>query len=53
MIALSGIVYAQSVRLGGDELNEDIINYFRRNHNLLIGERTAEKIKCEIGSRSS
>src|SRR5699024_2230104 len=31
-------------------LNEDIINYFRRNHNLLIGERTAEKIKCEIGS---
>lgn len=50
VIALSGIVYAQSVRLGGDELNEDIINYFRRNHNLLIGERTAEKIKCDIGS---
>ena len=50
VIALSGIVYSQSVRLGGDELNEDIINYFRRNHNLLIGERTAEKIKCEIGS---
>lgn len=50
VIALSGIVYAQSVRLGGDELNDDIINYFRRNHNLLIGERTAEKIKCEIGS---
>jgi len=52
VIALSGIVYAQSVRLGGDELNDDIINYFRRNHNLLIGERTAEKIKCEIGSAS-
>ncbi|MTI88410.1 MAG: rod shape-determining protein [Balneolaceae bacterium] len=50
VIALSGIVYAQSVRLGGDELNDDIINYFRRNHNLLIGERTAERIKCEIGS---
>lgn len=50
VIALSGIVFAQSVRLGGDELNEDIINYFRRNHNLLIGERTGEKIKCEIGS---
>lgn len=50
VIALSGIVYAQSVRLGGDELNEDIINYFRRNHNLLIGERTAESIKCEIGT---
>lgn len=50
VIALSGIVYAQSVRLGGDELNDAIINYFRRNHNLLIGERTAERIKCEIGS---
>ena len=50
VIALSGIVFAESVRLGGDELNEDIINYFRRNHNLLIGERTAENIKCEIGS---
>ena len=50
VIALSGIVYSQSVRLGGDELNEDIINYFRRNHNLLIGERTAEDIKCKIGS---
>ena len=50
VIALSGIVYAQSIRLGGDELNDDIISYFRRNHNLLIGERTAEKIKCEIGS---
>jgi rod shape-determining protein MreB len=50
VIALSGIVYAQSVRLGGDELNEDIINYFRKNHNLLIGERTAEHVKCTIGS---
>jgi rod shape-determining protein MreB len=50
VISLSGIVYAQSVRLGGDELNDDIISYFRRHHNLLIGERTAEKIKCEIGS---
>lgn len=50
VIALSGIVYSQSVRLGGDELNEDIINYFRRNHNLLVGERTAEQVKCMIGS---
>jgi rod shape-determining protein MreB len=50
VIALSGIVYSQSVRLGGDELNDDIINYFRRNHNLLIGERTAEHVKCMIGS---
>lgn len=53
VIALSGIVHAQSVRLGGDELNEDIINYFRRNHNLLIGERTAEYIKCTIGSATA
>lgn len=50
VIALSGIVYSQSVRLGGDELNEDIINYFRRNHNLLVGERTAEQVKCMLGS---
>ena len=50
VIALSGIVYAQSIRLAGDVLNEDIINYFRRNCNLLIGERTAENIKFEIGS---
>lgn len=53
VIALSGIVYSQSVRLGGDELNEDIINYFRRNHNLLIGERTAEQVKCMIGSATA
>ncbi len=50
VIALSGIVYSQSVRLGGDELNEDIVNYFRRNHNLLIGERTSEQVKCMLGS---
>lgn len=50
VIALCGIVYSTSVRLAGDKLTEDIINYFRRHFNLLIGERTAEKIKCEIGS---
>lgn len=50
VIALSGIVYAQSVRLGGDKFNDDIISFFRRNHNLLIGERTAEQVKCMIGS---
>jgi len=50
VIALSGIVHTESVRIGGDELNDDIINYFRRNHNLLIGERTAEQVKCLIGS---
>jgi rod shape-determining protein MreB len=50
VIALSGIVHSQSVRLAGDKLNEDIISYYRKTQNLLIGERTAEKIKCEIGS---
>lgn len=52
VIALSGIVHAQSVRLAGDKLTEDIISHFRRTQNLLIGERTAERIKCEIGSAS-
>lgn len=52
VIALSGIVFSQSVRLGGDELNENIVNYFRRNHNLLIGERTSEQVKCMLGSAS-
>jgi len=50
VIALSGIIHAQSIRLAGDKFTEDIITYFRRNHNLLIGERTAERIKMEIGS---
>lgn len=50
VIALSGIVHAQSVRLAGDKFTEDIVSYVRHNYNLLIGERTAEKIKCEIGS---
>ncbi|MGF1671792.1 MAG: rod shape-determining protein, partial [Balneolaceae bacterium] len=53
VIALSGIVHSQSVRLAGDRLTEDIINFFRRTNNLLIGERTAEKIKCEIGSAAA
>ncbi|MFO8029522.1 MAG: rod shape-determining protein [Cyclonatronaceae bacterium] len=50
VIALSGIVHSQSVRLAGDKLTEDIMHYFRRTHNLLIGYKTAENIKCEIGS---
>lgn len=49
IISLAGVVYSKSIRLGGDKLTDDIANYFRRNHNLLIGQRTAEKIKCEIG----
>ncbi len=50
VIALSGIVVDESIRVGGDELDNAIIQYFKRNHNLLIGLRTAEKVKCEIGS---
>jgi rod shape-determining protein MreB len=50
VIALSGIVIDESIRIGGDELDTAIVQYFKRNHNLLIGQRTAERIKCEIGS---
>lgn len=50
IISLSGIVHAQSVRIGGEKMNEEIVNFIRRKHNLLIGERTAEKIKHQIGS---
>ncbi len=50
VISLSGIVYATSVRVGGDKLDEAIINYIKRKYNLLIGERTAELIKIEIGT---
>ena len=50
VLSLGGIVYAQSVRVGGDKLNEAIIAYIRRNHNLLVGESSAERIKEEIGS---
>lgn len=50
VLSLGGIVYAGSVRVGGDKMDESIINYIRRNHNLLIGEATAERIKHEIGS---
>ena len=50
VISLGDIVTAQSVRTAGDDLDEAIINYIRKKHNLLIGERTAEQIKIEIGS---
>ncbi|MGE0109248.1 MAG: rod shape-determining protein [Bdellovibrionales bacterium] len=52
VLSLGGIVYSRSVRVGGDKLDEAIINYIRRYHNLLIGESTAERIKKEIGSAS-
>ncbi|MCQ8240117.1 rod shape-determining protein [Rhizosaccharibacter radicis] len=50
VISLGGIVYARSVRVGGDKMDEAIISYIRRNHNLLIGESSAEKIKIELGA---
>ena len=50
VISLGGIVYSRSVRVGGDKMDDAIINYIRRTHNLLIGETTAERIKKEIGS---
>ena len=50
VLSLGGIVYARSVRVGGDKMNEAIIAYIRRNHNLLVGEGSAERIKEEIGS---
>ncbi|RMG65516.1 MAG: rod shape-determining protein [Calditrichaeota bacterium] len=50
VISLGGIVLHTSIRIGGDEMNEAIVQYFKRNYNLLIGEKTAEILKCEIGS---
>ncbi len=50
VISLGGIVTAKSVRVGGDEFDTSIINYIKKKYNLLIGERTAENIKIEIGS---
>ena len=50
VISLNGIVYAASVRIGGDKFDEAIINYVRRNYGILIGDATAERIKKEIGS---
>lgn len=50
VIALAGIVADQSIRIAGDELNMDILSYMKRQHNILIGERTAEQIKIHVGS---
>lgn len=50
VLSLGGIVYARSVRVGGDMMDEAIISYIRRYHNLLVGESTAEKIKKTIGA---
>jgi len=53
VISLGGIVYSRSVRVGGDKMDEAIISYIRRNHNLLIGESSAERIKVDIGAAST
>jgi len=53
VMSLGGIVYARSVRVGGDKMDEAIISYIRRNQNLLIGETTAERIKKSIGAASA
>jgi len=50
VISLGGIVYARSVRVGGDKMDEAIISYIRRNYNLLIGESSAERIKIGLGA---
>jgi rod shape-determining protein MreB len=50
VISLGGIVYSQSIRVGGDKMDEAVIGYMRRNYNLLIGEQTAERVKCQVGN---
>ncbi|MGM0437170.1 MAG: rod shape-determining protein [Bacillota bacterium] len=50
VISLGGIVTSQSIRVGGDEMDEAIVSYIKRNYNLLIGDRTAEELKIDIGS---
>ena len=49
VLSLRGVAYSTSVRVGGDKMDEAIVSYIRRNHNLLIGESTAERIKQEVG----
>ena len=50
VISLAGTVYSRSLKVAGNELDEAITNYLKRRHNLLVGERTAERIKFELGS---
>jgi rod shape-determining protein MreB len=50
VISLGGIVVSRSIRIGGDEMDLDIVNFARREYNLLMGERTAEEIKIAVGS---
>jgi rod shape-determining protein MreB len=50
VISLKGIVFSKSIRIGGDEMDEAIIEYLKKTYNLMVGERTAEEIKIKIGS---
>ncbi len=50
VISLAGIVFSKSIRVGGDKMDEAVLQYLKRKYNLLIGERTAERIKIEVGS---
>ena len=50
VLSLQGTVISESVRVAGDELNEAIVQYMKKVHNLVIGERTAEEIKIQVGS---
>lgn len=50
VISLAGVVFSKSIRIGGDEMDDAIINYLKRTYNLMIGERTAEEVKIRIGS---
>jgi rod shape-determining protein MreB len=53
VISLSGIVTSRSIRVGGDKMDEAIINYVKRKYNMLIGERTAEQVKMTVGTASA
>jgi rod shape-determining protein MreB len=50
VISLAGVVFSKSIRIGGDEMNEAIVEYLKKTYNLMVGERTAEEIKMKIGS---
>lgn len=53
VISLAGIVYSRSVRVGGDEMDNAVVQYIKRRYNLLIGERTAEQIKIDLGAAAA
>src|SRR5471030_329825 len=50
VISLAGIVYSRSVRMAGNQMDEAVMTYLKRKYNLLVGERTAEQIKIDLGS---